>query len=263
MYLPQSQAVNRRELAVADNSLLAVHGGHVFQCHCQCRVAQETLNLTNICPQLQCLCAEGVPEGVGRATDILDAGPLPQPLDHRLDAFGFQWPAFLGQPHTGEVVVPPQHVTEDGLLRTLTDPHHTLLGAFPHDPDRLMVYVNVDELDAGQLREPQAGVQEGQDDGPVPHPQEGVVAEHEQLLDVLGLEGPDQLLRDLRRVHPGHGVYLQCSLFDQPVEEAVDAAIVVVHRDWLAVLLNIQKEETDVVGIDIGGCLEPRLSAEA
>ena len=103
--------------------------------------------------------------------------------------------------------------------------HHPLLVAFPQYLELGFLQRHVGQQQTDEFGDPQPGVQQGQDDGIIPIPLGGVgVDDGQQLPDLVGGEGGDDLLGRPRYLHHSEGVRFQESLGHQPGEESPNTA---------------------------------------
>ena len=94
-----------------------------------------------------------------------------------------------------------------------------------HDP---VPQIDVGDLEAGQLRQPQSAVQEQHDDRRVPAAAEILArADGQHLLELVGGKHRHGLLRNLRGAHSAHRVRVDLLFLDQPLEPMLDGPVAV------------------------------------
>lgn len=136
----------------------------------------------------------------------------------------------LTYPESGQLILSLKQVPQDSLLRLLAYPDEPFLASLAHDLDDAVVKINIGWTNRRQLRQPQAGIQERQNDSPVALAMETVLPNHHKHPPyVLGAKRLDDLPRHPKRPHPHHGALLQDAFFDQPVEEPTNTPAITMH----------------------------------
>jgi len=149
---------------------------------------------------------------------------------------------------------------------------------FAQDLDRSLLETEVIQSDAGQLGDPERGIEQGEDDGLIAVALgRGHVYGAQQLADLCLDEGGDHLPRSLRYLQPVEGVGTHQALGGQPGPERPDGAQVAVYGmageplvlgfgETVAaeapLMQQVEDEGPDLRGPDEGGVPGQPLGAE-
>src|SRR6266542_5514209 len=258
------EPVTRRQPPVGLPGPLVGHAGPVAVDHAPRPPASDPHEVALVPAGLEPAVGEAVTEPVD--VDVADTGLPGSPLDHLRDARDAH-AALAAQPQLGLVGVrmpgPGPEVPVDGLDGPAPDREEPHAPSLAHDPERLVLEVHVrlaaggNETQAGQLRQPGAGVDETPDDSGVPALVElDAIARLEERPHVGIGQHRGRSLRDLRRAHTGHRGFADLALFHSPLEERLQALVPGQGRPGLPPAEELLEERLDVLPADrrdVGG----------
>jgi hypothetical protein len=240
--LPRSWHARGQVIARAELALLLLDGGvihvHVVLHGRHVLVAQQFLETKGVVAQHQVARREGVAQDVRADALAADAGPLANAGEEHFHPVLGERGARLGQE---EVILPgaaplgqlllsrpvPVQVVQQVARAVGAQRHAPLLGALAAHRDDPVLAVEVSQSEAAQFGDADAGVVEQPEDGAVAHggavgQRPGLVgrhAGHQELLELLRLDGLDERLADLGEDDLIKRVALDELAAHQPVEE--------------------------------------------